>query len=419
MSAYAALKISNFRLLLLSRLLVTVGVQIQTLAVGWQIYELTKNPLTLGLIGLTEAIPAIGFALYAGHLADIFERKKLALLAVTMLFCSIAMLAVSCTLKVDASILQPLIFVSVAISGFARSFYAPAIWGLISDIVPRELYGNAAAWNSTVWQSSAIAGPILGGFLYTEFSAATTYSISASLLLIAFVCFSQVKSKSVAKADRDTGAMQNIAEGLKFVFTNQIVLGAMALDLFAVLFGGAVALLPIFASEIYHMGPEALGVLRAAPPVGALLTSSILTHHPLTKNAGRWLMAAVAGFGLCMIGFGLSTNFFVSLALLAISGALDGISVYVRQTIFQLCTPDNMKGRVAAVNSIFIGSSNEIGEFESGVAAKFMGLVPSVIFGGCMTIFVVGVTAIKAPLLRNLDMRTLLHRPDPASETTK
>lgn len=408
MSGYAALKIRDFRLLLLSRLLVTVGVQIQTLAVGWQVYEVTKNPLTLGLIGLTEAVPAISFALYAGHLADIFERKKLALTAVTMLFISIALLAVSCTMQVESSILLPIIFLSVAISGFARSFYAPAIWGLISDIVPRDLYGNAAAWNSTVWQSSAIAGPVLGGFLYTEFSSATTYGISAFLLFAAFCCFTQVKSRTVSKAQSDSGAISNIKEGLKFVFTNQIVLGAMALDLFAVLFGGAVALLPIFASEIYHMGPEALGVLRSAPCVGALLTSSILTHHPLTKNAGRILMAAVGGFGLCMIGFGLSTNFFVSIVLLAISGALDGISVYVRQTIFQLCTPDNMKGRVAAVNSIFIGSSNEIGEFESGVAAKLMGLVPSVIFGGCMTIFVVAVTAVKAPKLRNLDMRTLI-----------
>ncbi len=418
MSAYAALKIPDFRLLLFSRLLVTVGVQIQGLAVGWQIYELTKNPLTLGLIGLTEAIPAISFALYAGHLADIIERKKLALLAVSMLFASIAVLAISCTLKVESSMLLPIIFLSVAVSGFARSFYAPAIWGLISDIVPRDLYGNAAAWNSTVWQSSAIAGPVLGGFLYTEFSAATTYSISAFLLLVAFVSFTQVKSTTVAKADKDSSAVENIKEGLKFVFTNQIVLGAMALDLFAVLFGGAVALLPIFASEIYHMGPEALGVLRSAPSVGALLTASILTHHPLTKHAGRWLIAAVGGFGLCMIGFGLSTNFLISLMLLAISGALDGISVYVRQTIFQLCTPDNMKGRVAAVNSIFIGSSNEIGEFESGVAAKLMGLVPSVVFGGCMTILVVAITAIKAPKLRGLDMQTLIHRTSDHTDST-
>ena len=219
--------------------------------------------------------------------------------------------------------------------------------------------------------------------------------------------FLRLKVRMTATAKKDTSIVENIKEGLHFVFSNEIILGAMAMDLFAVLFGGAVALLPVFTAEVFHMGPQALGMLRAAPCVGALITATILTHHPLKHNAGRIFLGAVGGFGLCMIAFGLSRNFYLSLFLLALSGILDGISVYVRSTIYQLLTPMDMKGRVSAVNNIFIGSSNEIGEFESGVTAKIMGLVPSVVFGGCMTLLVVLFTMFKAPKLRNLNMENL------------
>ncbi len=423
-SPYAAIKIGGFRLLLLGRLFVTISVQIQAITVGWQIYELTKSALALGMIGLSVAIPAIAVSLYAGHVADVANRRLVALCSVISLLVAIGSLA-GCTLAIhDASILVPLIFVLIGLSGLARGFYGPPIFGMISEIVPRDLYANAAAWNSITWQGSAVAGPMLGGFLYLYYGAGYTYVFATALLAMASVCFFLIKStpaprsglsSSIGESDERTaallkepaGAIANIKEGLAFVFSNQIILGAMAMDLFAVLFGGAVALLPIFTSEIFHLGPEQLGMLRAAPSLGAFLIAMLLTHHPITNNAGRIFLAVVAGFGLCMIAFGLSTNFYLSLALLTLSGILDGVSVYLRSTIYQLLTPDDMKGRVAAVNNIFIGSSNEIGEFESGVACKLLGLVPSVVFGGCMTLLVVLVASFKAPKLRKLNMQDL------------
>ncbi len=407
---YAALQLRDFRLLLASRLFATVAVQIVFMAVGWQLYALSKSALYLGLLGLAGAAPAISIALYAGHIADIFDRKKIAIFAVSVLTFSISMLALS-SFGLESKYLIPLIFVTIAIIGFARGFYAPAIFGLISDIVPRELYANAAAWNSSLWQAAAITGPILGGFLYVGFGPGITYSISTTLILCSLLCFTTVNSPVRTKHEH-VNAIANIKEGLKFVFSNQVIVGAMTLDLFAVLFGGAVALLPIFAADVFHSGPQMLGILRAAPSIGALLSSSFLTHHPIRARAGLVFMAAVAGFGLCMILFGLSKNLFLSIALLAFSGCLDGISVYIRATIYQLLTPNHMKGRVAAVNSIFIGSSNEIGEFESGLATKLLGLVPAVVFGGAMTILVVIATCIKAPKLRKLDMRSLYPEPD-------
>ena len=406
-SPYAALRIRDFRLLLCARLFVTVAVQIQFMSVGWQLYSLTKSALLLGMLGLAGAFPALAVALYAGHIADICNRRNIAICAVLVLMTSIALLA-ACSFGLDPQFLVYLIFITIALTGFARGFYAPAIFGLISDIVPRQLYANAAAWTSSLWQGAAIMGPLLGGFLYVTFGAGVTYSVSTLLILASLICFLTVKSKEPEQSSNsEHGAVENIKEGLRFVFSNQVIVGAMALDLFAVLFGGAVALLPIFASEVFHSGPQVLGLMRAAPCVGALLTSTFLTHNPIKNNAGLILMGAVAGFGLCMICFGLSKSLYVALGLLALSGCLDGISVYVRSTIYQLLTPADMKGRVAAVNSMFIGSSNEIGEFESGLAARLLGLVPSVVFGGMMTLLVVFVTMVKAPKLRNLNMQSL------------
>lgn len=414
-NAYAVLEIADYRRLLISRLMVTVAVQVQAIAVGWQIYAITNNPLMLGFAGLAEAIPAIGVALYAGHVADVVDRKKIVLWAVGTLVLSLALLW-GCTLAMPANwSLVTCLFIVIAISGVARGFYAPAIFGTVSDIVPRHLMGNAAAWNSTVWQASAVIGPIFGGLLYGWVQAANTYMFSTILLACAFVSFSLIKSKSDINPNKHDTILENIKEGLQFVFSNQIILGAMAMDLFAVLFGGAVALMPIFAKDVFHCGPQVLGVLRAAPSVGSVITAVVLTRHPITHNSGKVFMLAAAGFGLCIIGFGLSTNLYLSLILLAISGALDGISVWVRSTIFQLVTPNDMKGRVAAVNSMFIGSSNEIGEFESGTAAKLMGLVPSVVFGGVMTLLVVLATSIRAPKLRNLHIHELYKEPEPTT----
>jgi MFS family permease len=401
---FAVLKVADFRLLLLSRTLLTIALQVQGMAVGWQIYELTKNPLALGLIGLAEVLPAITVSLYAGHLADIVDRKTIISMSVLVLFLSIGSLSIISLSHLSLALTCALIYAIIAISGLARGFYAPSVFALVSQIVPRPLFGNAAAWNSSSWQASAIAGPIIGGFLYVKLGAGLTYAVSTLFILIGLFCLLCLKSKTDLSAAPKGTVRESIAEGLRFVFSNQIILGSMALDLFAVLFGGAVALLPIFADSIFHRGPEALGMLRAAPSVGAFLVASLLAFTPVKRKAGVIFLAVVAGFGLCMIGFGLSTSFYLSLALLALSGIFDGISVYVRSTIYQLNTPDDMKGRVAAVNSIFIGSSNEIGEFESGVMAKLMGTVPSVVFGGCMTLLVVLVTAWRAPKLRRLDL---------------
>ncbi len=406
-SAYSSLKISDFRYFIAARLAVNIALQIQGVAVGWQIYALTKDPLSLGLVGLSEAFPAIGIALYAGHIADIIDRRIIALYATFLLIVSSIFLTVASASVESIPVLVGVIYCLMALSGLARGFYAPAVFGIMSDIVPRKHYGNAIAWNTTIWQASAVAGPCLGGFLYIYFAAAKTYFFSTIFLVVAFAFFVLIKSRTVFAARESVSVFENIKEGLHFVFSNQIVLGAMALDLFAVLFGGAVALLPIFTSEVFHCGPQVLGILRAAPPLGACLTSMILTHRPIAKDAGIALLAAVSGFGICMISFGLSTSLCFSLILLALSGALDGVSVWLRTTIFQLATPPHMKGRVAAVNSMFIGSSNEIGEFESGMTAKIMGLVPSVVFGGCMTLLVVLITAFKAPKLRKLHLTTL------------
>jgi len=410
-SPYAAIKIPDFRLMFAGKCFITLAVQIQAMAVGWQVYEITKNPLALGMIGLTEALPSIGISLYAGHVADRSNRRIICNIAVFVVMCTIAALAVSTQLKAQGDTLLTVIFVAIAISGFARGFFNPSIFGLLSDIVPREHYANAAAWNSTAWQSNAMLGPIIGGFVYVTFGAGVTYATATVLSVISLLCFLSIKTNSVIEPQKSDSVVENIREGLRFVFSNQIILAAMAMDLFAVLFGGAVALLPIFTSEVFHMGPQALGVLRAALPIGAFITATFLMHNPITGHAGRIFLVAVAGFGVCMIGFGLSTNFYLSLALLTLSGVLDGISVYLRSTIYQLLTPNEMKGRVAAVNSIFIGSSNEIGEFESGVACKFLGLVPSVVFGGCMTLLVVLIAAFRAPKLRRLNIQDLYEEP--------
>lgn len=411
-SPYAALRISDFRLLIVARLLVTIAVQMQGVAVGWQIYSLTKDPLSLGLVGLSEALPALGISLYAGHIADIVDRKLIARASVLTMVISLSALAFCSGSVSNHGLLVILIYCIIAITGLARGFYAPAIFGILSDIVPRKLYGNAIAWNTTIWQASAVAGPCLGGLLYVCFGVSKTYWISALLSLCAFIFFYTLKTKTAPVLKGNASVIENIHQGLRFVFGNQIVLGAMALDLFAVLFGGAVALLPIFTSDVFHCGPQVLGMLRAAPPVGALLAAIVLTHRPIADNAGAILLAVVAGFGVCMIAFGLSTNLYLSLFLLAISGTLDGVSVWLRNTIFQLVTPNNMKGRFAAVNSMFVQSSNEIGGFESGVTAKLMGLVPSVVFGGCMTLFVVLAASFKAPKLRDLHLHSLYKSPD-------
>jgi MFS family permease len=401
---YAALKIPDFRLFISARFCVTLAIQIQAVVVAWQVYEMTKDPLSLGLIGLAEAIPSIGVSLYAGHVADSVQRKKIIIVCLTtLLICSIILLLFTLDLGsfiLDNGVLP--IYTVIFISGIARGFLTPAVFSYMPQLIPRELYSNAVTWNSTLWETASIGGPALAGFLYGFVGITVSYVTDALLMAVGLFLIIGVSNKALPETTEEQGVVEKIRSGLRFVFRNPIILSAISLDLFAVLFGGAVALLPIFADKILSVGTEGLGILRSAPAVGALLMAVYITHHPIMKNTGKILLYCVAGFGLSMIFFALSTNFWLSLFLLMMSGMFDCISVIIRSTLLQTLTPENMKGRVSAVNHIFIGSSNEIGMFESGVAARLMGVVPSVIFGGCMTILVVTVTGWVSKSLRTL-----------------
>ncbi len=402
---YAALLVRDFRFFILARLFVTLAIMVQAVVVGWQVYEITRDPLSLGLIGLAEAIPAITVSLYAGHLADVVQRKKIILVCViTLMLCSMALLYF--TMNVGAFILArgalP-IYAVIFLSGIARGFLSPANFSFMPQLVDRSLYQNAIVWNSTLWEGAAVGGPIIGGLVFGFYGITAAYTVDVVLVFAGLLCYLAIPSRALPPVSEEQGIFDKIKAGIRFVFKNQIVLSAISLDLFAVLFGGAVALLPIFADEILNVGKEGLGFLRSAQGIGAVIMAVYLTRNPIKKNIGKILLWCVAGFGLCMIGFGLSKLFWLSMALLILSGMFDCVSVIVRSTLIHTLTPENMKGRVSAVNSIFIGSSNEIGSFESGVAAKLLGVVPSVVFGGLMTLGVVGVTGWKADKLRGLD----------------
>ena len=403
---YAALRFWDFRNFTIARLCITIASQMQAVIVGWQIYEITKDPFSLGLIGLAEAIPSISVLLFAGHITDISDRKKIVLYSVLLMsFCSLMLLLITSDLIHSLSTNKLILIYSVIfLSGIGRGFSAPSFFAFVSQLVPKEILPNAITWNTTTWQTGAVTGPAIGGLLYGFIGATNTFITIVIFWIISVFMILPIKNKPVPVIIGIQSLKEKLTAGLKFVFERKIVLGAISLDLFAVLFGGAVALLPIFAGEILFAGPEGLGILRAAPSIGAVIMAVTMTRRPFTKNAGKNLIISVFGFGLCIILFGISKNFYLSLIILALSGAFDSVSVVIRATIIQLMTPDNMKGRVSAVNSIFIGSSNEIGAFESGVAAKLLGTVPSVIFGGVMTILIVTVVTFAFPKLRRLKL---------------
>jgi MFS family permease len=400
---YAALRIPNFRWFVTSLLAMTVATQIRSVVVAWQIYELTRDPLSLGLIGLAEAVPFIGFALFAGHVADRVNRVRISLMAlVVLLGCSLALLGF--TLRpgiITAGRVWPFYGV-IFLSGIARSFLQPARSALGAELVPRELYPNAVTWRSSAWQLAEVVGPAIGGLVYGFGSASAAYGVDAALMSVGVLSLARMRHSPKPAAASGESFRESLATGLRFVRRQPVVLGALTLDLFSVLFGGAVALLPVFAAEILYVGPEGLGILRASPAVGAVLMSLVLAHRPPLRRAGRTLLVSVAVFGLCMIGFGLSRNFLLSTVLLGLSGVVDTVSVVVRSTLLQVLTPAHLLGRVASVNAIFIGSSNELGAFESGTAARLIGTVPAVVLGGVATLLVVAVTAIKVPSLRRL-----------------
>jgi len=400
--AYAALRIPDYRRFLSMRLMMTLSIQIMSVSVGYFVYDLTGDALKLGLIGLTEALPAIGISLWAGHLADKYNRRNILVGCVLLLLlCSVALLLLVLSReRLSPSVLLTGIYSVIFCTGLARGFFSPTNFAFLPQLVDRERLQNAIAWNSSTWEVASITGLGLGGLLYGFVGVQATFAAMTVLCALALVFLLQIAPRPVPPTDHSESALVRIRAGLDFVFSNQVIVGAIALDLFAVLFGGAVALLPIFAKDILKVGPEGLGILRAAMSVGAILMGFVLAYRPLGRGAGKLMLACVAGFGLCIIGFGLSKFFWLSFFFLFLAGVFDEVSVFVRGNLIQLQTPDHMKGRVSSVNSIFISSSNEIGAFESGLAASLMGTVPSVIFGGLMTLAVVGVAWWRAPKLR-------------------
>jgi MFS family permease len=404
--AFSVFQFKEFRAYQISRFLITIALQMQSVIVGWLIYQQTKDALSLGLIGLTEAVPAIGVALYAGHIADKYSRKKIIVASVGVLTIAYAgMVFITANLSGMSHFGIVLIYCVIFTTGFCRGFIQPAMVAFMPQLIPREHYPRAVIWNSSTFQVAAVVGPAMGGLIYGYTNVTTAYIVVVSLLVLSFfILLTQIKHKPIPQQIEGEPISKRIIAGIHFVRENQALLGAITLDLFAVLFGGVTAVLPIFADKILHCGPVGLGWLRAAPSIGSVLIALYMAYHPPLRKAGMKLFGVVTGFGLCMIAFAFSHNFVLSFAILFLSGCFDNVSVIIRSSIIQLLVPDNMRGRVSSVNSIFIGSSNEIGAFESGTAAKLMGLIPSVIFGGTMTLLVVAGSFRFMPALKKLSL---------------
>ena len=401
--SYAALRHREFRWFIISMFAMVVGSQLQAVVVGWQVYGLTHDPLSLGLIGLAEALPFIGVALPAGYLADRRNRRAISVSTLFVLACcSITLYVLSATpgLLVRVGIVP--IYAVIFISGIARGILQPARQALSAEIIPRSMFQNAIAWRSSTWQTASVIGPAIGGLLYGFAGPDLSYAAAALLMLVALAGFLRMRYTPLPRAMQGESMVAELLTGLRFVWTEHVILAALSLDLFSVFLGGAEALLPVFASEILKVGPQGLGLLRAAPAAGAVTMGIFLAHRPPFRRAGRTMLLAVAVFALAIIGFGLSRSFYLSLGLLALSGMADNVSVVIRSTLIQLLTPPQMLGRVSSVNSIFVGSSNELGTFESGVAARLLGSVHAVVLGGSAALLVVGLTARLVPRLRNL-----------------
>ncbi len=406
---YAALRYGEFRTFLLVRFAFVFARTMQFIVIEWEVYKLTRDPFSLGMIGLMEVIPAVSLALFAGHIVDQKEKKGL------LLKCLLGFSVISFGLfmltwpRITTGLSQHFILYSIYflifIGGIVRAFLGPTNFSLFALIVPKKVYPNAATWNSSVWQLAAVLGPALAGFSIHWIGVHWSMCIIFGFSAIALLGLTQISKKPILNPKIGEPVMKSLKEGVKYVYNSKVIFGAIALDMFAVLFGGAVALLPVFAQDILKVGSEGFGILRAAPAVGAVIIMFTSAYYPLNKNAGMKLLIAVFGFGLSIILFGVSEIFWISVIALFLSGVTDGISMVIRQTILQLKTPDHMRGRVSSVNSIFVGSSNELGAFESGVTAKLMGTVNAVIFGGSMTLItVLGMGAIF-PSFRKLDLR--------------
>lgn len=406
---YAALRHTEFRMFILLRFAMTFAWGMQFVVIEWEVYDLTKDPLSLGLIGLMEVIPAVSLALFAGHFVDQSEKRNL------LVKCLLCFLVISTglfllTWPVAAQTLTHsttivCIYGLVFLGGIIRAFLGPTVFSLFSMVIPKALYPNAATWSSGAWQMGAVAGPAIGGLTIGWIGVHWSLLFIVGIASIALFFLFQIAPKPILNTKKGEPILKSLKEGLHFVFKTKVVLGALTLDMFAVLFGGAVALLPIFAQDILKVGSTGFGLLRAAPAVGSFITMMTIAYFPLSRSAGWKLLSAIFGFGVCIIVFGLSTVFWISLIALFLSGVTDGVSMVIRQTILQLKTPDHMRGRVASVNSMFVGSSNELGAFESGLTARLFGTAKAVVLGGTLTLITVVGTGILVPALRKLDLK--------------
>jgi MFS family permease len=406
-SPFAAIRIVEFKNLMLGRFVFIMALRMMSTLVGWWVYELTHDPFAIGLIGLSEVIPAVSMALYAGHVIDLSEKRKLILKGVFFYFCCASVLLFLSTNVTREHLsnhwIAICIYAVIFCTGITRSFTGPTFTVLLAYIVPRHHLQNATTWSQGTWLSASVSGHAIGGFLIAALGISGTLITICALIIFAFIILTQLNPQKALLPASEKRTWESVKEGLRFVLHTKEVLGAMTLDLFAVLFGGAVAMVPVYAKDIVKVGPQGFGWLNAASDIGAIFIVILLTIAPLQKKQGRKLFFAVAGFGTCIIIFALSKWFLLSFVALMIAGMLDGVSVVIRGTILQLKTPLELRGRVMSVNSMFINSSNELGQFESGVAAKVMGKIPSVVFGGCMTLLVVIITWFKAPSLRKLE----------------
>ncbi len=398
MSSLSALRHKNFTLFVTARFLSTVAVQIQGVAVGWQIYQQTGKALDLGLIGLAQFLPFALLILIAGHFADQWNRRWIVLSCFFVeLVCGLLLLFFA---RHGLSSVLP-VFGVMALFGAARAFMMPASQAILVNLVPSESLANAVALNSSLFHIAVIAAPPLGGALYL-FGTETVYSVVTVLLSFSVLLMLPIRV-NLTPNKRAPISWHGVLEGLRFVRSRPIIFGALSLDLLAVLFGGATALLPAYASDVLHIDSVGLGLLRGAPALGATITAIVLSFFPITRRVGAWMFAGVLLFGGATVLFGVSEQFYVSLAALFLVGMGDMVSVYIRHILVQLETPDDIRGRVSAVNSVFIGASNELGEFESGITAAFLGVVPAVVVGGCLTIGVTLMCIFAFPVLRKMD----------------
>lgn len=404
---FAAIRIPEFKNLMLGRFTFITALRMMSTLVAWWVYELTGDPLAIGLVGLSEVIPALSMALYAGHVIDKTEKKKMVLTGVSCYFIIAGILLFFSSSFISNNFSNHSItigiYVVIFFTGIIRAFTGPVFSSMIAYTVPRQYLQNATTWSQGTWLSASVTGHATSGLLIWLLGISGTLIIVCSLLILAVFLLTRIKRKYPDAATKEKKTWESMKEGLRFVFRTKEILAAFSLDMFAVFFGGAVAMVPVFAKDILKIGPQGFGWLNAAIDIGAILIIIILTIFPMKKAQGKKLMIAVAGFGICIILFALSGWFVLSFAALMVAGMLDGVSVVVRGTVMQLKTPDHMRGRVSSVGSMFINSSNELGQFESGVAAKLMGVIPSVIFGGSMTLIVVIISWFKAPTLRKFE----------------